>query len=530
MANTFILKKLFPLFILITTLLFSCNWFNDPPKIGLVLADHFDDKLYKKFDTAAYNLVFRKRLDSLDKEFSNPKTLKAYYGSVSFEPVLITRFFANGNLAMLAEYIGKSGEHGFNPEQFRHQQIKELLIRLSGNQFKRIEEVYPVIADLELRAAEGLIRYNNQVYYGCLNPKWLLNRYFIPVKRPDSLSITGVLSTRDLSGLLKKIQPVSVDYKLFQQWLKDHAGLSKERMQLKTVLVNMERLRWKLPDLGDEFVQVNIPDFSLTWFKAGDTLSHMKVCVGGRREQDFEEKIKLYLKTKNLDDKPKNHQTPILYSKFNAIQVNPIWNIPVSIAQSEIYWQALKDPYYLSNNNIKVYLKGKLVADPDTIQWNRYPREKLPFQFKQGSGEQNALGKFKFIFDNGSSVYLHDTNNKYAFNLSNRAISHGCVRVERPLEFAELLVKDAYQFDDLRMEVNLPPLDTTRMEVFNRKLAKKADTLVAFQLKPKWFGVKKQVPILINYITAWASNGKIEFRSDVYDLDETLWIAMRKFL
>lgn len=292
----------------------------------------------------------------------------------------------------------------------------------------------------------------------------------------------------------------------------------------------MERLRWKLPDLGEEYVEVNIPDFSLTWFNKQDTLSHMKVCVGGAREKDYNEKLKLYAKSGNLDDKPKNHETPILYSKLNSIQVNPIWNIPVSIARSEIYWQAVRDPYYLSNNNIKVYYKGKQVMDPDTIQWNKYPREKLPYQFKQGSGEGNALGKFKFIFDNGSSIYLHDTNNKSGFARSNRAISHGCVRVEKPLEFAEMLVKDKYQYDQLRMEVNLPPIDTTKMEVYKKKLAKKADTLNIFQLKPKWFGTKKQVPLIINYITAWPQNGVIQFRPDVYGLDETLYIAMKKFM
>jgi len=170
------------------------------------------------------------------------------------------------------------------------------------------------------------------------------------------------------------------------------------------------------------------------------------------------------------------------------------------------------------------------VADPDTIRWSRYPREKLPFQFKQGSGEGNALGKFKFVFENNSSVYLHDTNNKNGFRMSNRAISHGCVRVEDPLNFAENLVKDKYQYDDLRMEVNLPPVDTNRMAAYKKKLAKKADTVNVFQLKPKWFGVKKPVPILINYKTAWAQNGVLQFRPDVYRLDAALWDAMKKFL
>ncbi|WP_316792541.1 L,D-transpeptidase family protein [Pedobacter frigoris] len=512
-------------------ILASCNWFRDTPEIGLVLSKHFKRKLYKKFDTTAYNVVFRKRLDSLRDKFSNPNTLANFYYANNLEPMLVTKYFAGGGLDTLSAYISRSEQHGFNPKLFRNQQIRDLLTTMAANKFKTIEEVYPVVADLELNAAEGLIKYNNFVYYGSVNPRKLFSRYYVPVKRPDSLTVTAVLATRDIQKLLSDIQPKSDGYKVLQQqYLRAGHDSNTVSSAIKTILVNMERLRWKLPELGEEYVEVNIPDFSLTWFDGKDTTTHMKVCVGGKREADYLEKQKLFAKSGNLDDKPKNHETPILYSKLNSIQVNPVWNIPVSIARSEIYWQARKDPYYLSNNNIKVYYKGKQVNDPDTIQWDKYPREKLPFQFKQGSGEDNALGKFKFIFDNGSSIYLHDTNNKTAFAKANRAISHGCVRVERPLEFAEMLVKDKYQYDQLRMEVNLPPIDTTKMEVYRKKLAKKTDTVNIFQLKPKWFGVKKPIPLIINYVTAWSDKGNIQFRPDVYGLDETLWDAMRKFM
>jgi len=497
----------------------------------MVLSEHFKNKLFKDFDTAGYNAVFLKYLDSGDIKFSNPKVLKAYYKANGLEPRLVTRFFADGGLDTLKGYIGRSREHGFNSGSFRYAQLDEMLKSLQNTRFKTIEEVYPVLARLELNAAEALIKYNNYVYYGSINPRLLFSRYYVKVERPDSLSINKVLGTKDLRGLLAEIQPKAEAYKVMQKKLahfKLDTGMNSPLA--RTLLVNMERLRWKMPDLGDEYVEVNIPDFSLTWFNGQDTVTHMKVCVGGKREDGYADKIKNYLKTKNLDDKPKNHETPILLSKFNSIQVNPIWNIPVSIARSEIYYQALKDPYYLSNNNIKVYHNGKPVGDPDTIQWNKYPREKLPFQFKQGSGEGNALGKFKFVFESGSSIYLHDTNNKSGFRLTNRAISHGCVRIEQPLVFAQNLVKDKYQYDDLRMEVNLPPVDTTRMERYRKKLAKKADTVNVFKLKPKWFGVKKDVDILINYRTAWLQQGHLEFRPDVYRLDETLWDAMKKFM
>ncbi|WP_158795294.1 L,D-transpeptidase family protein [Pedobacter sp. L105] len=524
------MKKVLCLVIPLCLFLSACNWFKTTPKVGQILSEHFKDKLYKDFDTAEYNVVFTRHFDSLQASLSNSKVIGIYYANKDHRTDLVTRFFINGQLDTLKGYLSRSAEHGFNSRQFGTAALEELLTKLSANKFHSIAEVYPVIADLELTSASSLLKYDTFIGYGSVNPKKILSRYYVSTTRPDNTSMDKVLETKDLAQLLNDIQPKSENYKALQHTL---ATLQKDPSRnadtIKTIEANLERLRWQIPGISQEYVEVNIPDFSLTWFNKQDTVIHMKVCVGGRREEGYEDKMKVYQASQDLDDKPKNHQTPILLSTFNAIQANPVWNIPVSIAQSEIYNQASRDPYYLSNSNMKVYYKGQLITEPDTIQWKKYSRAHLPFQFKQGSGAGNALGKFKFIFDNGSSIYLHDTNNKSAFNLSNRAISHGCVRVEKPLEFAEKLVNDKYEFDQLRMEVGLPPLDTTRMDVFKKKLAKKADTVNVFQLKPKWFNTRKNISVFINYRTAWLQNGAIQYRSDIYGLDETLYDAMKKF-
>jgi len=509
----------------------ACEWFKPKPEIGMTLAAHFNDKRYKKFDTAAYNVVFRAKLDAWEGRLSNPKVTRAYYEAHEFKPELVTRFYPSGALDRLRDAAGKSREDGFNPEVFKAAALTELLKKLDGNTFKRLEDIYPVIAELELTSADAILKYHTFMRYGGVNPRKYFNRYYIEVKRPDSLQLDSVLQRADLPGLLKDAQQASPAYLALKQALAFYRDSLRtdDHPLIRTLKVNMERQRWQLPLQAEEMVRVNIPDFSLTWFKNMDTLAYMKVCVGAKREETYAEKIKVYLKTKKLDDKPKNHETPQLMSVFNAIQVNPIWNIPVSIAQSEIYYQAIKDPYYLSNNNINVYFNGKKVGDPDTIQWGKYPREKLPFQFKQGSGEGNALGKFKFIFDNSSSIYLHDTNNKNGFRLKNRAISHGCVRVEDPLKFARLLVKDDYQYDNLRMEVSLPPEDTTKNAKYKKLMAKKADTLKPFQLKPAWFATRKNIVVVMDYNTAWVENGKVQFRPDVYQYDPILWEALKRY-
>lgn len=520
------------LFALLCLFLSSCGWFKEKPEIATLLTKHFDNKLYNKFDTAFYNPIFSKKLDELSSSLSNPKTTKAFYLAHQNNPLLITRFYTKGGLDSLKSYIERSRADGFNPEIFKVKELTELLATLDANKFKSIDEVYPLIAELEIKTADALLRYTSFTKYGSINPRKIYNRYYINVQRPDSLRMDSLLNTTDIVSSLKNAQPSSKSYlalKAMLAFYRDSIG-NEDDQAIKTIKLNMERLRWQLPIKTDEVVAVNIPDFSLTWFNKQDTLAHMNVCVGGKREATYKERMKAFLKSGNLDDKPKNHETPQLVSVFNSIQVNPIWNIPVSIAQSEIYWMARKDPYYLSNSNIKVYYKGKQIYEPDTIQWNKYAREKLPFTFKQGSGEGNALGKFKFIFDNSSSIYLHDTNNKYGFKLANRAISHGCVRIEDPLKFAQLMVKDKYQYDQLRMEVNLPPIDTNRNKQYQKILAKKADTIKAFQLKPSWFSTRKNVAVVIGYYTAWAENGKVQFRPDVYEYDGILWDAIKKYM
>ncbi|PWS28421.1 L,D-transpeptidase [Pedobacter yonginense] len=503
----------------------ACGWFKQPPEIGKVLSEHFKNKIYKDFDTVAYDSVFVKTLDSLNNAFVNPKTIKAFYASHHSQPKLVTKFFVDGGLDSLSQYLQNSTIHGFNPKVFKTQEIRNLLEQLSANTFKKVEESYPVIARLELLSANAYLNYTNYLKFGVVNPRNLFSRYYIKVKRPDSVGMIKLLDSEHILDTLRAVQPKSAQYRALQT-----AYLNASSEDEKRILsLNMERYRWKLPETGENYVQVNIPDFKLTWFDKQDTLISMKVCVGGKREAGYEDKLKAFAKSGNLDDKPKNHETPLLFSKINSIQANPIWNIPVSIAQSEIYWMARKDPYYLSNSNIKVYYKDKLIGEPDTINWNKYSRDKLPFKFKQGSGGGNALGKFKFIFDNGSSIYLHDTNNKNGFNLANRAISHGCVRIEKPLEFAELLVKDPYTYDKLRAEVDLPPVDSTHNKWYKKRMAAKADTTKSFQLKPAWFGPKKPVPLIITYLTAWSQNDKIEYRPDIYGLDEKLWAAMKKF-
>lgn len=171
-----------------------------------------------------------------------------------------------------------------------------------------------------------------------------------------------------------------------------------------------------------------------------------------------------------------------------------------------------------------VYHKNKLIENPSNIRWYKYDRKKLPFLFVQQSGSSNSLGKLKFMFPNTSSVYLHDTNVKSAFKLNNRAISHGCIRLEKPLQLAWHIMDNETSFEKVRTELGLKPLNETAEK---KKVLVKQDKAEKSLLKPMRFILDNETPLLITYHTAWAKNGKIEYRKDVYQMDDKLWLAMK---
>jgi murein L,D-transpeptidase YcbB/YkuD len=149
--------------------------------------------------------------------------------------------------------------------------------------------------------------------------------------------------------------------------------------------------------------------------------------------------------------------------------------------------------------------------------------EKIPYKIIQDPGAGNALGKIKFIFNNPFGIYLHDTPTRPPFNYDNRAVSHGCVRVENPMPLAEFLLRNhpKWNIDFLKIEIGLNVDNKEAIKEFKEKreslrkyasLGKTTDVILS-----------KKVPIYIDYYTAWVdNNGVANFRADVYDRDKVL--------
>ena len=168
------------------------------------------------------------------------------------------------------------------------------------------------------------------------------------------------------------------------------------------ILANMEMWRWEPRAMGEERIEINIPDYSLKVMDGDDLVHEARVIVG-------------------KPDTP----TPIFSNEVRYILVNPIWRVPDSIIKKEMAPKLAEDPDYLTRHGFEVSQVGdRLVV-------------------RQPPGEANALGRILFMFPNEHAVYLHDTPARGLFAASRRAFSHGCVRVEQPMRLAELFMGGA---------------------------------------------------------------------------------------
>jgi L,D-transpeptidase YcbB len=244
----------------------------------------------------------------------------------------------------------------------------------------------------------------------------------------------------------------------------------KRDKQIDTVIVNMERWRWLprdlgAPALGDAYVILNIPDYTLKVMHHGTQAWTTRVVVG----------------------KPGIHATPLLTETMKYITVNPTWNVPPSIVYGEYLPALQQDPDVLARIGLKV-------------ERNRDGSVHI----SQPPGERNALGRIRFNFPNKFLVYQHDTPDKYLFAKSERAYSHGCMRVQNPDQYASVLLGiqgENYSPEKIRSMYGSNEID----------------------LK-----FPTPIPVNITYQTAFVDDaGKLEFRKDIYGRDAEM-IGMLK--
>jgi len=241
------------------------------------------------------------------------------------------------------------------------------------------------------------------------------------------------------------------------------------------IALNMKRWRYLPKDMGDKYILVNMANFRLNLISDGESEMDMKVIIG--REQ---------------------RRTPVLAETISTVVLAPTWNVPHRIAIRDILPAAKRDPNYIANHNFKIYegwQQPPVEVPLENIDWEGFNSRENTYRFVQSPGEKNSLGNVKFVFPNDKSIYLHDTNHKELFNQQMRALSSGCIRVEKPVELAHALLKG---------------------QNWNQSLI--TNTIQNSQMRP--IQLKKSVPVYLMYWTTWVDDdGQLQIRDDVYKRD-----------
>lgn len=475
--------------------------------LGAELYKKTQNKIFRDATPEGLAEVFKQVLESNKGKMDNPKLITAFYENNDYDPVFVMDHIFNGDVDITANYFEKASQHGLDPKMFKADQIKQLVAKFKDKKgIKTIDEAYHDIAQLEITMANSLITYSSALQFGMISPRKIYSRYFTATKRPDSTSMMQALNAANLKTYLDSIQPKDPQYLMLQKALMAGGtaqGMTKEET-MRYLVVNMERLRWKNKPTQDKYIIVNIPDYHLDVIEKGKSILNMKVVVGEGRNTDNNISLVEYDESDKID-RPFSRETPQLNSMIHSVQVNPVWNIPQSIASKEIMVEAAKDPYYLSNKGIDVYKNGKKVDDPETIDWANASKD--AYEFKQRPSDDNSLGKIKFLFNNNSSVYLHDTPAKSAFSQTMRALSHGCVRLGDPQALAKVVFGEGSTYDKIVEDMNEDNPNPTTL------------------------AVPKKIPVYITYVTCWAdSTNTLQYRPDVYGLDVVLYGHLQKFL
>lgn len=482
------------------------------------------------------------------KFIENKQKVKQFYKNRNYEGAWFQGQQPKAQAMQLLQEIKNAEEQGLMFRMYTTEEYKELENYISGSTPLQPEQ----IKRLELQLTDLFFKYAKHVNMGIIGPDDVSYGYYIREKEENSiLLLESILSSEDQK--FKKLEPQHPQYKQLKAKLAEYRNIEKgggwpaikgikilekgdsseavtvlrkrlvisgdlssnnnshiyddaviaavEKFQtrhglkvdgvvgpktleelnkpiserIKQIIVNMERLRWLPSDMGNPHVMVNIPEFMLYVNKGPSQVMKMKVITG---------------KTVNA--------TVIFSDSISYLEMSPYWNVPYSIATQEILPKVKGNPGYLSANHYEV-LYGNKVLNPYNINWHKYNTSNFPYRIRQTPGLHNALGTIKFIFPNKFNIYLHDTPSKHLFDQVERDFSHGCIRVEKPLEFAKFLLADQ------------PEWTAEKIQEYRQHKS------------PERVYLTEKVPVYILYFTAFVDeNGILNFREDIYNHDQEL--------
>lgn len=287
----------------------------------------------------------------------------------------------------------------------------------------------------------------------------------------DSVYAAQLLNS-DRSGpaseMIASIDCKDPDYVVYKRYLNDSIT-ADSTLKYKTILLAMNYRRYITLNGHSEYVVANIPETEVEYFRNNQSALKMRSVAG-----------------------KKKNPTPTIASYITDIVSFPFWNVPFSIATKELLPKVQTDETYLERNNFEVVDSKGNVVDEDDLDWAGYTEKTFPYFFRESTGPNNALGVLKFNLQNPFSIFLHDTNSKGKFAKDYRFLSHGCIRLEKPVELAEMMAGDK--------------IDTAALKSGKKDTESKIIMLV------------KKIPVFIIYQPVKLVGQRVTFLPDIYNL------------
>ncbi len=453
--------------------------------------------------------------------------VRGYYRAA--RPFLwIDRHGLDARADTMLSYIASVGSMGLSTDVFCYSQIKRDLKRVRELDVDGDgKDINKLFARLEYNLTKACLRYASGMNFGFVNPDKVLNEfdvreadslhvvyhrlYDVKTSRPNSQFYEAVLSKVAHDSLAIYLPALEPSDKLYRKLKQRLAGANVSHGMRVKILCNMERQRWQQAIVTDrlkKYVLVNIPAFKL-YAVCPDSTLEMRIGCGT-------------VKTK----------TPLLNSEIKRMDINPQWIVPRSIIEKEVARHAGNVSYFERQRMFVRHLRSGKKIQPQHITWGMLHSK--DYTVVQEGGEGNSLGRIIFRFDNNFSVFLHDTSSKAFFSRDNRGVSHGCVRVERPLELAIFLLddKDEDTIEKLRysMTVRLSQKHIANDGNDDDEDEEEDDGIDRSKLIST-LDVGPHVPIFITYYTLYPNaEGELREYPDVYGYDRVVYQNLKHYV
>lgn len=249
------------------------------------------------------------------------------------------------------------------------------------------------------------------------------------------------------------------------------------KKNIQAIITNLDKTKLYPRAFESEHIEVNIPDFNLRYYRNGQKVIKMGIVVGRM-------------------DRP----TPLFSDKIEYMVLNPTWTVTDNLIKRDLIPVLKEQPNYLEEHNIHVFQgKKEVTVNYEMLAEYIGSNKRVPYRFVQFPGENNALGRVKFMFPNKYAVYLHDTDNKSLLSRRYKLYSSGCMRVDKPFELLDILLQNA--------KGNYPK--------------EKIDEILASN-KPTTVRLKKSIPVHIIYFTVYEEDGLAYFKNDIYSYDKII--------